>query len=119
MPVTKSSPQNDKPTPIMKRLATLLALLSAAGFAHAGLKPGDSLTPYEIKNVENGKEYCQVCAYTGKAAKVVAFGKLKDENFWADLKKLQKLQSGYNRLGVFDQIIDSKDAKAIIAAAKK
>ena len=108
-----------KPTLIMKRIATLLATLSVAGFAHAGLKPGDSLTPYEIKNVENGKEYCQVCAYAGKAAKVVAFGKLKDENFWADLKKLQELQTSYTKLGIFAQIIDSKDAKAIIAAAKK
>jgi len=103
----------------MKRLATLLALLSAAGFAHAGLKPGDSLTPYEIKNVETGKEYCQVCAYAGKTAKVVAFGKLKDEKFWADLKKLQDLQTSYTKLGVFAQIIDSQDAKAINAAAKK
>ena len=103
----------------MKRIATLLATLSVAGFAHAGLKPGDSLTPYEIKNVENGKEYCQVCAYAGKAAKVVAFGKLKDENFWADLKKLQELQTRYNKLGVFAQVIDSKDVKAINAAAKK
>ena len=76
----------------MKRIATLLATLSVAGLTHAGLKPGVSLTPYEIKNVENGKEYCQVCAYAGKAGKVVAFGKLKDENFWADLKKLQELQ---------------------------
>ena len=108
-----------KPKLIMKRIATLLATLSVAGLTHAGLKPGDSLTPYEIKNVENGKEYCQVCAYAGKAGKVVAFGNLKDENFWSDLKKLQKLQSGYNRLGVFAQIIDSKDAKAIIAVAKK
>ena len=103
----------------MQRIATLLATLSVVGFAHAGLKPGDSLTPYEIKNVENGKEYCQVCAYAGKAGKVVAFGKLKDENFWADLKKLQELQTSYSKLGVFAQVIDSKDAKAINAAAKK
>ena len=103
----------------MKRLAALLATVSVAGFAHAGLKPGDSLTPYEIKNVENGKEYCQVCAYGGKAGKIIAFGKLNDEKFWADLKKLQELQSSYDKLGVFAQVIDSKETDAIKAAAKR
>lgn len=103
----------------MIRISTLLAALSVAGFAQAGLKPGDSLTPYEVKNVATGKEYCQVCAYGGKAAKIVAFGKLDDEKFWADLKAIQKLQTEYTKLGVFAQVIDSKDTKAIQAAAEK
>jgi len=104
----------------MKRIVLLLAAVSIAGIAQAALKTGDSLTPYEIKNVENGKEYCQVCAYGAKAGKIIAFGNLEDQAFWADLKKLQALQSSYkDGLGVFAQILDSKDTKAIKAAADK
>jgi hypothetical protein len=103
----------------IKKIVLLLAAVSLAGIAQAALKPGDNLTPYTIKNVETGKEYCQVCAYGAKAAKIVAFGSLKDEAFWADLKKLQSLQSGQSKLGVFAQIIDSKDTAAIKAAATK
>lgn len=103
----------------MKTLAIALASVLIASMAQAALKPGDSLTPYEIKNVANGKEYCQVCAYGGKSAKVVAFGKLGDEAFWADLKELQKIQDKYKDLGVFAQVIDSGDAEAIKTAATK
>ena len=103
----------------MKKIALIIASLSLAGWAHAALKPGDSLSPYEVKNVESGKEYCQVCAYGAKAGKIVAFGKLSDESFWADLKRLQGLQDSYKTLGVFAQIIDSKDTKAIKQAAEK
>ena len=103
----------------MKKIVLLLATISVAGVASAALKPGDSLTPYTIKNVANGKEYCQVCAYGAKAAKIVAFGNLNDEAFWADLKKLQALQNSQSKLGVFAQILDSKDTAAIQAAAAK
>jgi hypothetical protein len=103
----------------MKKIVLLLAAISLAGMAQAALKPGDSLTPYDIKNVETGKEYCQVCAYSAKAGKIIAFGNLEDEAFWADLKKLQAFQSSYKNLGVFAQILDSKDTKAIKAAADK
>ncbi len=105
----------------MKKLITLLATLSFAGLAGASLKPGDSLTPYEIQNVETGKKYCQVCAYSGKSAKVIAFGKLGDEQFWADLKKLQTLHAGYagKGLGVYAQVLDSTDSKAISKLAKQ
>jgi hypothetical protein len=103
----------------MKKIITLLAAVSLASIVQAALKPGDSLTPYTIKNVESDKEYCQVCAYGAKTAKIVAFGSLKDEAFWADLKKLQALQNGQMKLGVFAQIIDSKDTAAIKAAAAK
>jgi hypothetical protein len=103
----------------MKKTALIIATLSLAGWAHAALKPGDSLSPYEIKNVDTGKEYCQVCAYGAKSGKIVAFGKLNDEAFWSDLKKLQALQDGYRDLGVFAQIIDSQDTKAIKIAADK
>lgn len=103
----------------MKKCIALLAAIALAGSAPAALKPGDSLTPYTIKNVENGKEYCQVCAYGTKTAKIVAFGNLSDEAFWADLKKLQALQSGQSKLGVFAQILDSKDTAAIKVAAAK
>ncbi len=103
----------------MKKLPLIIAALCLTGWAHAALKPGDSLSAYEIKNVENGKEYCQVCAYGAKAGKIIAFGKLNDEAFWTDLKKLQTLQDGYKDLGVFAQVIDSTDTKAIKSAADK
>jgi hypothetical protein len=103
----------------MKKVALLIATVSLATLAQAALKPGDSLSPYEIKNVDTGKQYCQVCAYGAKAGKIVAFGKLNDEAFWSDLKKLQGLQDTYKDLGVFAQIIDSQDTKAIKEAADK
>ncbi len=103
----------------MKKIVLLIAALSVSGWAHAALKPGDSLSPYEIKNVETGKQYCQVCAYGTKAGKIVAFGKLNDEAFWSDLKRLQALQDNYKNLGVFAQVIDSHDARAIKQAADK
>jgi hypothetical protein len=103
----------------MKKTLFILAGLSLTTWAQAALKPGDSLSPYEIKNVDTGKEYCQVCAYGAKAGKIVAFGKLQDEAFWSDLKKLQAMQDSYKNLGVFAQVIDSKDTKAIKAAADK
>jgi hypothetical protein len=101
----------------MKKIALMLAAVSMAGFSQAALNPGDSLTPYTIHNVSTGKEYCQVCAYGAKEAKVVAFGKLGDAKFWADLQKLQALQTANPKLGVFAQVIDSKDALVIKAAA--
>jgi hypothetical protein len=103
----------------MKKTILLLATLVFATLSNAALKPGDNLTPYTIHNVATGKEYCQVCAYGVKAAKVVAFGKLKDDAFWADLQKLQTLQNANPNLGVFAQVIDAKDSKAIAAEAEK
>ena len=103
----------------MKNAILALVSLFSVATVHAGLKAGDSLTPYEIKNVSNGKEYCQVCAYGAKAGKIVAFGKLNDEAFWSDLKQLQKLQNDFKDLGVFAQVIDSSDTAAIKATASK
>jgi hypothetical protein len=103
----------------MKKIVLMLAAFSFAALSQAALKPGDSLSPYTIHNVSNGKEYCQVCAYGAKPAKIVAFGKLEDKAFWADLQKLQALQTANPKLGVFAQVIDSKDSKAIQAAAEK
>ncbi|EEF58780.1 TlpA family protein disulfide reductase [Pedosphaera parvula] len=103
----------------MKKIALLLAALSFATLSQAALKPGDSLSPYTIHNVSSGKEYCQVCAYGTKSGKIVSFGKLGDEAFWSDLKKLQTIADNNPKLGVFAQVIDSKDSKAIQAAAEK
>src|SRR5437762_7815304 len=103
----------------MKSQLLILATIALAGAAQAALKPSDDLSPYEVKNTETGKQYCQVCAYGAKPGKVVAFGKLQDESFWTDLKKLQALQNQYSKLGVFAQVIDSKDSDAIRDAAKK
>ena len=87
--------------------------------AQAALKPGDKLQPYEIKNTATGEKYCQVCKYGPKSGKIVAFGKLDDAKFWADLKELQGLQDKFEKLGVFAHVIDSTDAKAIQEVAKK
>lgn len=103
----------------MKPILIASTLLAASILAQASLKPGDKLTAYEIKNVKTGQQYCQVCKYGTKTAKIISFGKLKDEAFWADLKKLQELHSNYKNLGVFAQVIDSKDTEAIKAAAEK
>jgi hypothetical protein len=103
----------------MKKIALLLAVVSMATLSQAALQPGDSLTPYTIHNVATGKEYCQVCAYGAKASKIIAFGKLHDAAFWADLQKLQALQASNPKLGVFAQVLDSKNAKAIEVEAQK
>jgi peroxiredoxin len=103
----------------MKRIIVLATLVALSAVAQAALKPGAKLQAYEIKNTATGEKYCQVCKYGPKDGKIVAFGKLKDEKFWADLKELQGLQSKYEKLGVFAQVIDSDDAAAIQAAAKK
>jgi hypothetical protein len=103
----------------MKKLILLATLASLSAVAQAALKPGARLQAYEIKNSATGEKYCQVCKYGPKDGKIVAFGKLNDEKFWADLKELQTLQSKYEKLGVFAHVIDSTDAAAIQAAAKK
>jgi peroxiredoxin len=103
----------------MKKLILSCVLVSLSMAAQAALKPGDKLQPYEIKNTATGEKYCQVCKYGPKAGKIVAFGKLDDAKFWADLKELQTLQSKYEKLGVFAHIIDSTDAKAIQEVARK
>lgn len=103
----------------MKKLILLSAIVSLTMAAQAALKPGDKLQAYEIKNAATGEKYCQVCKYGPKAGKIVAFGKLDDAKFWADLKELQTLQNKYEKLGVFAHIIDSTDAKAVQEAAKK
>ena len=103
----------------MKKLILLSAIVALSFNAQAALKKGDKLQAYEIKNVATGEKYCQVCKYGPKAGKIVAFGKLNDEKFWADLKELQTLQNQYEKLGVFAHIIDSTDASAIQEAAKK
>ena len=103
----------------MKKLILLSAFVALGVASQAALKPGAKLQAYEIKNTATGEKYCQVCKYGPKEGKIVAFGKLNDEKFWADLKELQTLQSKYENLGIFAQIIDSDDASAIQAAAKK
>jgi hypothetical protein len=103
----------------MNKLFVLAALVGLSTVAQAALKPGAKLQAYEIKNTATGEKYCQVCKYGPKDGKIVAFGKLNDEKFWADLKELQGLQSKFENLGVFAHIIDSDDASAVQAAAKK
>jgi hypothetical protein len=101
----------------MKQL--ILALMFVFS-AQAALKKGDRLQAYEIKNTATGEKYCQVCKYGPREGKIIAFGKLADDKFWADLKELQTLQTAHEKdLGVFAQIIDSTDPAAIQEAAKK
>lgn len=96
-----------------------LGLFAFPLLTSAALQPGDSISPYEILNTKTGDEYCQVCVYGTKEGKIVSFGKLGDAAFWSDLKKLQAWAGKYPKLGVFAQVIDSKDAKAIQAEAEK
>lgn len=96
----------------------LLATAAVPGLSRASLQAGANLGPYEVKNTATGKEYCQMCAYSSKPATVAAYGKLNDEAFWADLKKLQAYQDRYPEAGFFAQVLDSTDAKAIAAKAK-
>lgn len=94
-------------------------VFAAASFAQAELKPGANLAPYEVYNTATGKEYCQMCAFSSKPATVAAYGKLNDADFWADCEKLQKLANEHKDAGIFAQVLDSKDAAAIQAEAKK
>jgi hypothetical protein len=103
----------------MKKVIFCAVLVALNMVAQAALKPGAKLQPYEIQNVATGEKYCQVCKYGPKAGKIVAFGKLNDDKFWADLKELQGLQSKYEKLGVFAEVIDSTDANVVKEAAAK
>ena len=87
--------------------------------ASARLQPESNVLPYEIHNTATGEEYCQMCAYAERAGTVAAYGNLHDEQFWADLQKLQALQESHRNFGFFGQVLDSKDSAAIAAEAKK
>ncbi len=94
-------------------------VIAAASLAQAELKPGANLAPYEVHNTATGKEYCQMCAFSSKPATVAAYGKLNDAAFWADCEKLQTLANEHKEAGIFAQVLDSQDAAAIQAEAKK
>ena len=96
-----------------------LTFVSDTAAAPARLQPEANVLPYEIHNTASGEEYCQMCAYAERAGTVAAYGNLRDEQFWADLEKLQALQSSHRNLGFFGQVLDSKDSAAIAAEAKK
>ncbi len=104
---------------ILRATLVLTIAFSLRSVSRAELKPGADLLPYEIHNTENGKEYCQMCAYSSRPATVAAYGKLGDEAFWTDLQRLQKLQGSYREFGCFGQVLDSTDSKAIQDAAKQ
>ena len=100
----------------------LIALILMTGLAArgmAGLAPGANVLPYEIHNTATGKEYCQMCAYSERPATVAAYGNIHDEQFWADLEKLQAVQKDHPNYGFFGQVLDSSDSKAIQDEAKK
>ena len=96
-----------------------LTYVSDVVAAPARLQPESNVLPYEIHNVATGEEYCQMCAYAERAGTVAAYGNLHDEQFWADLQKLQALQDSHKNFGFFGQVLDSKDSAAIVAEAKK
>ena len=83
------------------------------------LQPEANVLPYEIHNTATGEEYCQMCAYAERPGTVAAYGNLHDEQFWADLEKLQALQDSHKNFGFFGQVLDSKDSAAIATEAKK
>ena len=91
----------------------------AASVANAGLQPGANVLPSDVHNAATGQQYCQMCAYSGRAGTVAIYGKLGDEAFWEDAAKLQALQDKHKNFGFFAQVIDSTDAAAIEAAAKR
>ena len=110
------------PIAMKKFLQPLLVLVACAAFAavaHAGLQPGANVLPYEIHNTSSGEEYCQMCAYSSRPATVAIYGNLHDEAFWADTAKLQAVQNAHKNFGFFAQVLDSNDAAAIQAEAKK
>lgn len=96
-----------------------LAAVFSAGTVRAELKPGADLLPYEVHNTDNGREYCQMCAYSNRPGTVAAYGKLEDEAFWTDLQRLQRLQDEHHSFGFFGQVLNSTDSAAIQVAAKK
>ena len=96
-----------------------LVMVAFPGFSRAGLAPGANVLPYEIHNTDNGKEYCQMCAYAERPATIAAYGNLHDEGFWADLVKLQAEQKAHPNFGFFGQVLDSTNSEAIQEAAKK
>ena len=96
-----------------------LTYVSDAVTAPTRLQPESNVLPYEIHNAATGEEYCQMCAYAERAGTVAAYGNLHDEQFWADLQKLQALQESHRNFGFFGQVLDSKDSAAIVAEAKK
>ena len=100
-------------------LAAVTVWLGLASVAHAGLQPGANVLPSEVRNVATGEEYCQMCAYSSRPATVAIYGKLQDEAFWTDAAKLQAVQDQHKNFGFFAQVIDSTDAAAIQAEAKK
>ena len=92
---------------------------ASAAVAHAGLQPGANVLPSEVRSAATGEEYCQMCAYSSRPATVAIYGKLHDEAFWTDAAKLQALQDKHKNFGFFAQVLDSTDAAAIQAEAKK
>ena len=105
---------------ITRNLLILLFVMTVLSVrSMAGLAPGANVLPYEIHNTATGKEYCQMCAYSERPATVAAYGNLHDEQFWADLEKLQTIQKDHPNFGFFGQVLDSNDSKAIQDEAKK
>ena len=100
-------------------LAVFAAWATLASVANAGLQPGANVLPSDVHNAATGQQYCQMCAYSGRAGTVAIYGKLGDEAFWSDAAKLQALQDAHKNFGFFAQVIDSTDAAAIAAEAKK
>lgn len=100
-------------------VAAFAVWTAAASIADAGLQPGANVLPSDVRNAATGEQYCQMCAYSGRAGTVAIYGKLGDEAFWEDAAKLQALQDKHRNFGFFAQVIDSTDAAAIEAQAKK
>ena len=100
-------------------LLSLFVMTALTARSMAGLAPGANVLPYEIHNTGTGKEYCQMCAYSERPATVAAYGNLHDEQFWADLGKLQAVQKDHPNFGFFGQVLDSQDSKDIQEEAKK
>lgn len=94
------------------KTTSMTALLSAAGLValaagstackEAQAKTqgvGDSLRAFVIKNCEDGKRYCQVCAYGGRPT-IMTIADLDDEGVEKDLAKIEELVAKHKDKGL-------------------
>ena len=54
--------------------AAFAVWIGMTSLAEAGLQPGANVLPSDVRNVATGEQYCQMCAYSGRAGTVVHYG---------------------------------------------
>ncbi|MEQ8275378.1 MAG: hypothetical protein RKU31_17035 [Deltaproteobacteria bacterium] len=92
---------------------------------------GDNLRAFVIKNCEDGKRYCQVCAYGGRPT-LMTIADLDDDGVEKDLQEMEKLLAankdkgltafalfGHMKTGKFVAVSDDDAATKKLAEMKK